>query len=105
MSHSHNFESWPFQDAENTVSYTTRPVLEGHPIVEVYHDHDGDWQFLCGTTLEEADIKLACLGCMLERDASLAKLAKMPPGWRAVRETQKSEWILAEFEDIDADDI
>ena len=105
MNHSHNFEFWPFQDAENTLSYTTRPVLDGQPILEVYHDHDGDWQFLCGTTLDGADLKLACLGCMLDRDASLAVLAKMPAGWRAVRNTPQSDWILSAYEEeIDEDE-
>ena len=103
MSHSHNFESWPFHDAVNTAVFTTRPVLEGLPIVEVYHDHDGDWQFLCGTTIDEADIKLVCLGCMVERDASLADLAKMPLGWCAVRDSPDDDWVMEECEE-DAED-
>ena len=99
MSHSHNFQSWPFQDAVNTSSFTTRQVLENlHPIVEVYHDHDGDWQFLCGTTSDTADLKLVCLGCMLERDATLSELADIPPGWYATRETPKSNWVREVYE-------
>jgi hypothetical protein len=103
MSHSHSFEFWPFQDAVNTASFTTRQVLDGLPIVEVYHDHDGDWQFLCGTSLDTADLKLVCLGCMLERDATLAQLAAMPLGWCAVRDTQKDEWVLQEYKESSED--
>jgi hypothetical protein len=54
--------------------------MEGlEPIREVYHDPDGDWQFLCGTTLDAADLKLVCLGCMVERDVTIGELAEMPP--------------------------
>lgn len=102
MSHSRSFQSWPFPDAVNTASFTTRQVLEGLcPIAEVYHDHDGDWQFLCGTTTDVADLKLVCMGCMLERDPSLSGLADLPPGWRAVREDPHSEWSRDEYDDRD----
>ncbi len=81
MSHTHNFRFWPFQDAVNTASFATRQALDNaYPIAEVYHDHDGDWQFLCGTTRESEDLKLVCVGCMLERDPALAELADMPRG-------------------------
>jgi hypothetical protein len=102
MSHPHNFESWPFPDAINTASFTTRQVLGGlNPIVEVYHDHDGDWQFLCGTTTDVADLKLVCMGCMLERDPSLAALADLPCGWSATRDDPHSEWTRDTYEDSD----
>jgi len=62
MIHSHSFLSWPFALSVNTGVFTTRQVLEGlEPVREVYHDRDGDWQFLCGTTLNTADLKLVCL--------------------------------------------
>jgi hypothetical protein len=102
MRHSHNFASWPFADAVNTASFTTRQVLDGlNPVVEVYHDHDGDWQFLCGTTTAVADLKLVCMGCMLERDPSLAELADLPRGWSAIRDDPQSDWKRDAFEDSD----
>lgn len=102
MSHSHTFTSWPFPDAVNTASFTTRHVLDGSkPVVEVYHDHDGDWQFLCGTTTDVADLKLVCMGCMLERDPSLADLADLPFGWSATRDGQGGRWTRDAFEDGD----
>lgn len=105
MSHQHNFKSWAFEEPINTVSFTTRQVLEGvSPVLEVYHDHDGDWQFLCGGTPETSDLKLVCLGCMVERDPTLLQLADMPPGWSATRATPTEGWSREQFEDSDDDE-
>ena len=102
MSRPHTFTSWPFADAVNTASFTTKHVLDGRkPVVEVYHDHDGDWQFLCGTTTDVADLKLVCLGCMLERDPSLADLADLPCGWSATRDGLRDNWKRDAFKDSD----
>jgi hypothetical protein len=93
MSHTHHFKSWTFQVPVETGTFTTRQVLDGScPILEVYHDHDGEWQFLCGTTLDTADLKLVCLGCMVERDDTLLELAGLPIGWTAYRDSTNRSW-------------
>jgi hypothetical protein len=33
-----------------------------------------------------------CMGCMIERDATLWTLADMPVGWRAARPDTSSAW-------------
>jgi hypothetical protein len=99
MSHSHSFHSWPFALPVETGVFTTRQVLEGtEPVREVYYDPDGDWQFLCGTTLDTADLKLVCLGCMVERDFSIGEIADMPPSWCATRHSPGGEWIQEPYE-------
>ena len=101
MSHSHSFHSWPFNLRVETGVFTTRQVLEGlEPIREVYHDPDGDWQFLCGTTLDTADLKLVCLGCMVERDLTIGELAEMPPCWCATWRAAGDEWIQEPYERV-----
>ena len=107
MTHSHTFPeaNWPFDVAINTAAFTTRHVLEGTlPILEVYHDHDGEWQFMCGTTNATEDAKLVCLGCMLESDPSIADLADMPLGWMAYRESPDDPWSKEPYEDSEAAD-
>lgn len=104
MTHHHDFGeiSWPFETPTNTLAYTTIFVLQGSlPIVEVYHDHDGDWQFLCGTSNEAAHVKLVCLGCLIERDQSLFGLADLPAGWSAVRTSPGQTWKREPFADGD----
>ncbi len=107
MSHTHNFSEseWPFDVPINTASFTTKHVLDGSlPILEIYHDHDGEWQFLCGTTNAYEDAKLVCLGCMMERDPSLFQLADLPSGWLASRESPAHPWVREAYEDVDAED-
>lgn len=107
MSHSHQFDeaAWPFDTPINTAAFTTTNVLGGsHPILEVYHDHDGDWQFMCGATTASADAKVVCLGCMIDRDTSLMQLADLPEGWLAHRDSPAAPWSREEYEDSDADD-
>jgi len=100
MSHDHNFKDWPFDTPVNTASFTTKFVIDGsRPIVEVYHDHEGEWQFLCGTTLDSADLKIVCMGCMLDRDSTIAQLALLLPGWRATRASVDQPWHTEEYED------
>lgn len=99
MSHSHAFQSWPFSLPVESGVFTTRQVMEGlEPIREVYHDPDGDWQFLCGTTLDEKDLKLVCLGCMVENDPTIGELADMPPSWCAIRHESGGAWIQGPYE-------
>lgn len=98
-SHPHNFSEaeWPFDDPTNVRAITTRPVIEdGHPILLVTHDEDGDWQVLCGTTNRTEDGRVVCLGCMFERDRTIGELADLPQGWRAWRDSAASPWQRSE---------
>ena len=94
--HAHDFLDWPFAQPIETAVFTTAPVMEGRePIRLVTRDSDGDWQFLCDTTLEDADCRLVCLGCALERDASLRDVADLPLGWYATRDRPGAAWVRA----------
>ncbi len=105
MSHSHAFDesTWQFDAPINAASFTTKYVLDGSlPILEVYHDHDGEWQFMCGTTNASADAKLVCLGCMIDRDPTLVQLADLPEGWLAHRVSPTQPWARESYEDSDS---
>lgn len=87
---------WPFTEAKNLGVFTTRQVLEdGHPILLVTHDDDGDWQFLCGTTSDTDDCRLVGLEFMAEHDSSVADLADLPLGWQAFRDGPDEPWQRA----------
>lgn len=93
MSHTHDFPHWPFPDAINTASFTTRPVIEqGMPVLLVSHDLEGDWQFLCSTTTEEEDCRIVCMGCAFKRDPTLGEIADLPQGWMAERDFVGGPW-------------
>tara|TARA_R110002124_G_scaffold16091_1_gene69016 strand:- start:350 stop:709 length:360 start_codon:yes stop_codon:yes gene_type:complete len=81
--HKHEFSrsEWPFSDSANVVVISTVQVFrQGFPILRVSHDYDGDWQILCGTTLDTKDAIVACLGCAYQRDKTIGELADMPRG-------------------------
>jgi hypothetical protein len=85
---------WPFDDPPNTASLTTSFVLDGSPILRVYHDYDGGWQFH-GSPDHPATTDVArvvSLHTMIARDATLAELHDLPYGWRAFRTAVETPW-------------
>ena len=102
--HPHSFlpGSWPFADPINTLAYTSTQVLDGHPILLVFHDHEGEWQFLADK--EDEECKIICLGCAFEREGAIAILADMPAGWLAYRDSPSDPWQSEPYEDSDADE-
>ena len=103
--HSHDFgaDEWPFDDSQDVAVITTVRVLEGAPVLLVTHDHDGDWQILCGTTNESVDARVVCFGCAYQRNRAIAELADLPKGWRAQRDSTDSPWIC-EVKDLEEDE-
>ena len=103
-SHQHTFldQEWPFADPVNAVAISTVKVFrQNYPILRVSHDLDGDWQVLCGTTVESKDGMVVCLGCAFQIDRSIGELADLPLGWHAWREKVGTPWIR---EESDVDD-
>ena len=87
-------EAWPFAESENATTFVCVCVHRRQkPLLRVLHDDDGDWQFLCGDDehMEETPV-IACLGCMIEREPSLLKVAKLPVDACAGRESETEEW-------------
>ena len=89
-------EMWPFDQAPNVASITSRQVLElKYAILQVEHfEDDHSWAFLCGTeNLEEGDGRLICMAEALALDETLRIVADLPPGWSAWRKDKDSEWL------------
>jgi hypothetical protein len=105
--HPHSFSpgAWPFTEPVNTLAYTSARVLhDGHRVLLVFHDHDGEWQFLHGEVDEQDECKIICLGCAYERDNAVGILSDLPIGWKAYRESVDSPWQCEPYEDSDADE-
>lgn len=91
--HIHSFNTWPFPDDVQSVAYCTAKIArERFPVLQVSHDHDGDWQFLDATTDEPGECVLLCLGCVYERDSTLSEVADLPRGWSAFRPSLVATW-------------
>jgi hypothetical protein len=77
---------WPFPDPPNAAVFTATAVMRGgRPPVYVVHDADGDWQFLTGDPVSEADAMVVAFAEVLRRFPAVGELATLPRGWRAVR--------------------
>ena len=86
--------AWPFCESKSLGVYATKYVVEdGHEVLRVSHDVDGDWQFLCGKTTDSADARLVCLEEIVERHPSVLPLADLPIGWHAEREAADQPWV------------
>jgi hypothetical protein len=102
--HSHLFpsEAWPFKEPSNSASFTTaRLWSERLPILRAFHSPDGDWQFFNGDIAEDDECLMVCMGCMYERDATVATLGTLPPGWSATREFVGGAWQREPYEETD----
>ena len=107
MTHKHTFDpaSWPFERSIRSVVYSTRQLVQdGCPILTVAHDHDGDFQFLCGTPEDVAEISTVCLGCMFEQHPWIAEFADLPKGWVAWRSQPDAPWHKEQLDDVAGDD-
>ncbi len=83
---------WKFDDEENTACFTSVSVLNGAPILRVFHDFDGDWLFHNTSLVDTDSAKIVGLGDMVRRDPSLDDLHDLPYGWRAERTGRSAPW-------------
>ncbi len=90
-------DNWPFGESRNVATLTTRGVIDGTDwIAVVSHDEDdGAWQFVGSRGARMDEAMLVALSEIFERDASIAELADLPLGWRALRDSPGSPWQRA----------
>lgn len=76
--------------------FTTQQVLDGEPILFVYHNDDGDWQFhaIEDPNLDEA--KVVCLEEITKLDPTINEIYHLQFGWHAWRNKLNDEWQYAE---------
>lgn len=70
-------------------------VDDGLPILQVVHEDDGDWQFLCGGDhVSRAQIRSACWTCTMEQDSSLEAVSTLQAGRTALRKNKTGRWQI-----------
>lgn len=72
--------------------YTTKQALEGDPILYVYHNKDGDWQFHTSREPDLNDAKLICLEEITKLDPTINDIYHLQYGWYAWRDSIEDEW-------------
>ncbi|WP_394848661.1 hypothetical protein LZC95_14530 [Pendulispora brunnea] len=89
-----------FPEERNLRIFTCDNVVQGRiDARNVFHQDDGDWQFLCGGDHgEDGDVEdrihIACLECTVARDPTLNAISKMPRGHHAVRKGRGEPWFV-----------
>jgi hypothetical protein len=66
---------------------------ENEPILLVFHDEDGDWEFLSSYEEHADEVVLVHLGHVLEWDPTVSVLEDLPKGWKAWRWSVEDEWV------------
>jgi hypothetical protein len=97
-----SLSKWKWPDPPDTGAYVRESIAhQNEPVLTVYHDHDGDWQFH-----GEADDGgvLLCLHHLVDRDNTLNDLADLPCGWCAWRDSVGAPWQRETFKPSDDDE-
>lgn len=75
--------------------YTTQDVVqEKSPILSVFHDLDGDWQFLGNELVTTENAMIVSLSQIIDIDASVNDILNMPSGYEAHRKSKKKSWKI-----------
>jgi hypothetical protein len=88
-----------FYEERNLAVYTTWQAFNGDPILYVYHNENGDWQFHTSLEPDLSDIMLVCLEEITKLDFSINKIGHLQFGWRAWRNSKDEEWNSEEDSD------
>ena len=83
-----------FYEPKNLGVYTTHHALEGKPILHVYHNDNGDWQFHTESDPQVEDAKLVCLEELVKRDLTLNGIYHLNYGESAYRSKIGGEWTI-----------
>lgn len=84
--------TFKFREERNLAVFTTRQVLVGLPILRVIHEANGDWQFLCDTSYDLADLQIVALEALASRDPTINELFQLNYGWQAQRLVAAAAW-------------
>jgi hypothetical protein len=91
--------SFKFRETKNLAVFTTRQWLDlQQPIVEVVHDHNGDWQFLTGDQ-ELEDLKIVAIGQIIQKDPTLNEVFNLDYGEAAKRAAIGAKWFRSKIEE------
>ena len=79
--------------------YTTQKTLDGAPVLWVYHNRDGDWQFHSEEDPEIENARIVCLEDLIKDDPSLNELHHLNYGQSAVRSNLDDKWEIYNSEE------
>lgn len=79
--------------AEDPLVFVERDMFEGVPVMTVYHEADGDWQYLTSKDPSPGDAQLVHQSHVYRQDPTLKELHSMPTGTWATRSAPGEPWV------------
>jgi len=95
------FRKKRFNEPLNTAVFTTMHIIEeGSPIIWISHELDGDWVFTGDEYITDYRKvgRLVSLEEIIKLDRSVLKVAHMPIGYAATRNTKADKWKIGKIE-------
>ena len=81
------------QEIKDPIAITERPVVERKKtVLYVFHDDDGDWQFLSSEDSHSVEVFTLPLNEMFDFDTRLKEINDLPIGWRANWNDTNKTW-------------
>ncbi|MDR2781003.1 MAG: hypothetical protein LBB21_00885 [Holosporaceae bacterium] len=81
------------EEIKNKTVITTKYVINNNsPIISVFYDEDGDWQFFGAEEVGEEDARIVSVQQILETDKTLANMPSLSKGQSAFRTSKESLW-------------
>ncbi len=90
-----------FYEPKNLGVYTTHHSLEGKPILYVFHNEDGSWQFHTEYEPDPNDGKLVCLEDLVKKDPTLNEIYHIGYSMTAFRDEPGGDWTVKKYEHED----
>ena len=81
-----------FYEERNLAVYTTRQAFEGEPILYVYHNEEGDWQFHTSSYPDLNDLMMVRLEEITQLDPTINGIYHLQRGGKAWRANKEDEW-------------
>lgn len=88
-----------FYEERNLAVITTKQAFNGDPILYVYHNEDGDWQFHTSLEPNLGDCMVVALEQITKLDPTINEIYYLQFGWRAWRDSKEGEWQTEEYPD------
>ncbi|WP_276380059.1 DUF4262 domain-containing protein [Flavobacterium sp. H4147] len=92
-----------FREPKNLTAFTTKQWMQGKPIIEVFHEYDGDWQFLTDDEPSAENIIIVALEQLILKDKTLNQIFDLEYGEEASRKFIGDKWIRRETQETETE--
>ncbi len=83
----------------NQAVFTVRDIMHDNELIAyVFHDTNGDWQFLPDKEVSTDNMMIVSLSQILQHDNSVEHVLYILEGFKAYRKNQNEDWEITEID-------